>query len=110
MEQYTTTNSILMLKCFPLNWEVVKTYKKVFDDEKNPEIYVINIGSLSDMWQVSLRPDTMIVSFTSLHYSNHEVYRFKVDEIEDASKLALNFAIGMDQLDNLKNTIYWNGN
>lgn len=104
MERFTTKNDILMLRCFPLNWEITQKY--AYDYEPNPELYVINVGSLSDMWQCLLHPETMIISFTSLHYSNDEVYRFKVDTIEEASEMVLKFAKGMNILDSLDNTIY----
>lgn len=94
-----------MLKCSPLNWEICKTY--AIERDPNPEFYIINVGSLSDMWQCSLIPETMICSFTSVHYSNHEVYRFKVESIEEASELVLKFAKGMNQVENLMPTIYW---
>lgn len=106
MERFTTSNDILMLRCIPLNWEIVQKY--ALEYEPNPELYVINVGSLSDMWQCLFNPETMIISFTSLHYSNHGVYRFKVDTIEEASQMVLKFAEGMDQMENLKGTIYYN--
>ena len=105
--KYTTKNNLEMLKCYPLNWRVEKKYAITHPGEVNPEFYVINIGSLSDMWQVAYIPETMIVSFHSMHYSNHEVYKFKVDNIEQASLLAMMFAEGMNQVDNLRDTIHW---
>jgi hypothetical protein len=106
--KYTTKNGILMLKCYPLNWRVEKKY---YDGtmEINPDFYVIAIGGLSDMWQAGLDPDTMVLSFASIHYSSNEVYRFKVDSIEEASEMALKFAKGMRILESLDGTIYWNG-
>ncbi len=103
---FLTGNGIKMLRCYPLNWRIGKTY--VIDTDPNPIFYVIDIGSISDMWQATLIPETMIVSFTSLHYSLDEVYRFKVDSIEEGSNLVLKFAMGMNQLEHLKGTIYWN--
>lgn len=96
-----------MLKCYPLNWRVEKKY---YDGtrEMNPDFYVINIGGLADMWQAGLDPDTMIVSFCSMHYSTNEVYRFKVETIEEASEMVLKFAKGMGILESLEGTIYSN--
>jgi hypothetical protein len=95
-----------MIECKPLNWQVQKKYARTVGHEVNPEFYTIHVGSLSDMWQASLLPESMILSFTSMHYSNDEVYRFKVESIKEASEMVLKFAKGMDQLENLKNTIY----
>ncbi len=106
MIKYQTDNGLIMVRCFPLNWQVQKTY--AIDTDSNPEFYTIHVGSISDMWQASFLPDKMIVTFTSMHYSNHEVYKFKVDSIREASELVLKFAKGMNQLDNLLHTIYWN--
>jgi hypothetical protein len=106
--KYKSTNGIDMLKCFPLNWEICKTYTIVNTGELNPEFYVIRVGWLDDMWQASLIPETMVLSFCSLHYSANEVYRFKVETMEEASELVLKFAKGMNRIDDLINTIYWN--
>ena len=97
-----------MLKSHPLNWRIENKYNIVNRNEDNPIFYCISVGSLDDMWLASLIPETMILSFTSYHYSNNEVYRFKVDSIEDASEIVLKFAKGMDRLSDLHDTIYWN--
>lgn len=102
--RYKTRNGISMQRCSPLNWEVIKTY--AIERDPNPECYVINIGGLSDMWQALFNPEKMIVSFCSLHYSLGEVYRFKVESIEEASEMALKFAKGMEKLESLEGTIY----
>lgn len=104
MTTYTTSNGCNMLECYPLNWRIEKTY--AIECENNPDFYVIDIGSLADMWQATLIPETMILSFCSLHYSKDEVYRFKVRSIEQASELVLSFAEGMNQLESLEGTIY----
>lgn len=104
MSVFITRNGIKMLKCKPLNWEVIKTY--AIDCDPNPENYVINIGSMSDMWQALLMLDTMVLSFCSLHYSKDEVYRFTVKSVEEASELVLKFAKGMGIEDSLDGTIY----
>lgn len=103
--RFTTTNGVLMLRCHPLNWRIEKTYAIARDP--NPEFFVINIGSLDEMWQATLIPETMILSFCSVAYSADEVYRFQVDFIEEASEMVLKFAKGMGRLDDLKGTIYW---
>jgi hypothetical protein len=95
-----------MLQCYPLNWEICKTY--AIECGPNPEFYIINVGSIDDMWQATLIPETMILSFCSVHYSNNEVYRFKVDSFAQASELVLKFAEGMGRIDDLVGTIYWN--
>lgn len=99
-----------IFRCSPLNWEIEKKYVSLKEREDNPEIYVIHIGSLDDMWSVVFNPKTMIYSFTSVHYSKDEVYKFKVDSIEEASQLAEKFAIGMGRLDDIEGTIYTEGN
>jgi hypothetical protein len=104
--KYKSTNGINMLKCFPLSWEICKTY--AIECQPNPEFYIIVVGSIDDMWQATLIPETMILSFCSVHYSANEVYRFKVESVEEASELVLKFAKGMNRIDDLINTIYWN--
>jgi hypothetical protein len=105
METYRTKNNIEMVSCEPLNWQIIRP---TFDADPYGPLYVIYIGSLSDMWQASFSFENMTVSFTSMHYSDHEVYRFKVDSIEEASELVLKFAKGMNRVEDLKETIYWN--
>ena len=110
---YKSSNGLTMLKCSPLNWRIERIHKIDVASRKlvidpDVQIYIIDVGSLSDMWQASLNSQTMILSFTSMHYSSDEVYRFKVDNIEEGSSLVLKFAEGMDQVKNLKDTIYWN--
>jgi hypothetical protein len=95
-----------MYKCLPLNWRIEKTY--AIDCDPNPEFLLIHVGSLSDMWQCTLFPEAMLLTICSCHYSDYERYRFKVESIEEASELVLKFAKGMDQIDNLNETIYWN--
>lgn len=108
MNRFKTKNGINMISCLPLNWQVEKTYVSTVPDELNPEFYLINVGSIDEMWQCALIPKTMILSFCSAHYSKSEVYRFKVSSLEEASELVLKFAEGMNRLDDLKDTIYWN--
>lgn len=106
--RYKSRNHLEMLKCYPLNWRVEKKYAIVNPGEENPELYMISVGSLSQLWTAILVPETMILSFSELSYSADEVYRFKVESIEEASELVLKFAKGMDKYENLKGTIYWN--
>lgn len=104
---YYINNGIRILRCYPLNWEIHERY--AVKTKPNPEFfYTISVGSIGDIWQASLIPETMILSFTSLHYSKSEVYRFKVDTFEEASEMVLKFAKGMQQIENLEHTIYWN--
>jgi hypothetical protein len=107
-ETFKSKNGINMIRCYPLNWQVGKKYAAVMDGELNPIFYFINIGSIDDMWQATLIPESMILSFCSLHYSHHEVYKFKVDSLEEASEMVLKFSKGMNRLDDIKETIYWN--
>lgn len=104
-ERFLTKNNILMLKTQILNWRICKRYAT--KSIPNPEFYVINIGDIGDMWQATLIPETMILSFSSLHYSNDSVYRFEVNSIDDASNIVLKFIKGMNQLNNIIDTIYY---
>ena len=107
MELFTTSNGIKILKCSPLNWKVCKVYAvAITEEQENAVIYTIDVGSLDDMWQCSYNPENGTVSFTSYHYSDYEVYRFKVDSFEQASEWVLRFAQGMGREDDLKDTIY----
>jgi hypothetical protein len=103
-KRYRSSNGIEMLECLPLNWQIIKTY--AIECDPNPECYIIHIGGLGDMWQALLDPEKMIVSFCSLAYSADEVYRFKVESLEEASEMVLKFAKGMNQEESLKETIY----
>lgn len=105
MKRYKLNNGCVMLECKPLNWRIEKTY---YDDYKghNPEFYIINVGGMSDMYQCTLIPETMILSITKTAYSSNTVIRFKVDSIEEASRVVERFAIGMGMMDDLENTIY----
>lgn len=105
MKTFKLKNGVEIYQCLPLNWRVEKTY--AIDIPNNPKFLIINVGSIADMWQATLIPETMILSFCSVHYSNNEIYRFKVDSIEEASKWVLKFAEGMNCLEDLKETIYW---
>jgi hypothetical protein len=107
--RYKSVNNLEMLKCDPLNWRVEKTYATVNPGEENPEFYIISVGSISQMWNAILIPETMILSFYEMSYSGNGVYRFRVENIEEASELVLKFAKGMNQYENLEGTIYWNG-
>lgn len=112
MKIFITPNNILMLECKPLNWRIEKKY--AIECDPNPIFYVIDVGTLSDLWQCTLIPETMILSFCSYHYSKEEIYRFKVESIEEASEWVLKFAEGMGFVNDiniyeeLKETIYWN--
>lgn len=108
MKRFRTKNGIDMIRCLPLNWQILKKYRIHNPEEENPEFYIINVGSLDEMWQCTLIPETMILSFCSLHYSKDEVYRFKVETLEEASEMVLKFAKGMNRLNDIKDTIYWN--
>lgn len=94
--EYTTSNGIRMVKCEPLNWR--------FED--NPNIFIIHVGSLDDMWQATYRESDQILSITSLHYSNDEVFKFKMGSLEDASQLVKKFAMGMGRWEDMKDTIF----
>jgi len=104
-KRYTSDNGFTMIKCLPLNWRVENKYVIPFKNEINPEMYYIYIGSFLNMWQCSFNLENNIVSFTSTHYSNDEIYRFKVSNLEEVSNLTYQFSEGMNQLENLKDTI-----
>jgi hypothetical protein len=106
MTRYITPNGLNMIKCYPLNWQVENVYAAKV--KYNPEYYSIAIGSIDQMWKAIIFPETMILSFSSVSYSHDEVYRFKVETLEEASELVLKFAKGMGRLDDLVDTIYWN--
>lgn len=105
-KRYKLGNGLQMVECHPLNWRVEKKY--AIECKPNPEFYVIDVGGISDMWQALFDPEKMKVSFSSMAYSADEVYRFSVESLEEASEMVLKFAKGMDQIDNLRGTVYWN--
>lgn len=108
MRRYKLQNGCVMLECKPLNWRVEKTYYEdaISPGDPNPEFYIINVDNMNDMYQCTLIPETMILSFCSTAYSSNTVIRFKVNNIEEASRMVERFAIGMGMMDSLEGTIY----
>ena len=104
---HTLDNGVTMLKCKPLNWQVRKLYAApINEEEANRILYVIDVGGIDDMWEVIYVPEEAQLIFSSVHYSNHEVYKFKVDSFEQASDWVLRFAKGMDREKDIEGTIY----
>lgn len=103
--RFTTSNRIPMISCEPLSWQVQKTYHG--DHIKpNPEFYSIGIGDMAEMWLATFLPETMELNFSNYSEDSHDIVRFKMDSLEQASDMVLRFAKGMGMEDNLKETIY----
>lgn len=107
MEKFRTRNGVEMVRSTPLNWLVSKRYAAPMKGEENIEDLVIHIGSLDEMYQVLLKLDEMVLSFTECGFdSDSGVFRFRVKSIDEASTLVWRFAEGMKKTDSLINTIY----
>jgi len=105
MERFKTSNGIEMLRCNLLNWAISNKYVEGYKGV-NPEVYYINIGSIDEMWSCMVYLDTNILSIANVSYSSEEVFRFKIDDLEQATDIVYRFAEGMNKLDSLKDTIY----
>lgn len=102
MVRFETSNGLLMVKCSPLNFQEQFTYA----DNTGDKFYSIAIGNMAECYTCNYFPKEGVVKISNLAYSKDEVFVFKVDGFETASKLALSFALGMGFEKDLIDTIY----
>ena len=99
---YKTPNNLIMVKGGVLDWCRKSKYR---DSTTEPYFYTIYVGSMSGGHICNYEDDTKILSIAySLYSSDDPSLKFKVESIEEASKIVESFANGMNI--DLNETIY----
>ena len=88
--EYVSSNGIDMVEGKLLNW--CKT--PVYYDKKEPFGLTVSLGNMIDMYSILYKPDVNIISFTSMSESSSDVFRFYVENINDAEKIVMAFSKG----------------
>lgn len=100
MKTFISSNGINMVECQLYNWRV----EPIYHGKPEPTVYVMNMGSMSQMYQALYDPKTEILSLCDIAYSSDEVFRFYCSDLEEAEVIVAAF-IKANEMD-MEDTIY----
>lgn len=98
------------METYSLRWEIKNTHT-LKDDPLNKQFNFIAIVKNGEGWMFSYLEweDKFLISDIS-YDSNRCPIKFQVENIYEAEYILLKFVQGMDLMNELKKTIYWNEN